>query len=83
MALCPGPTHTEFQGTAGVESSSVPSFAYMDAKTVVAQALASAKRGKAVRINGIMNQVMAQSTRFTPRSVVARIAGVMFKGNAA
>ncbi len=83
MALCPGPTRTEFQGTAGVESSSFPSFAYMDAKTVVAQALASAKRGKAVRINGIMNQVMAQLTRFTPRSIVARISGVMFKGDAA
>lgn len=83
MALCPGPTRTEFQGTAGVESSSFPSFGYMDAKTVVAQALASAKRGKALRINGIMNQVMAQSTRFTPRSIVARISGVMFKGDAA
>ena len=83
MALCPGPTRTGFQGTAGVESSSFPSFAYMDAKTVVAQALASAKRGKAVRVNGLMNQMMAQSTRFTPRSLVARISGVMFKGNAA
>ncbi len=83
MALCPGPTRTEFQGTAGVDTSSFPSFAYMDAKTVVAQALASAKRGKAVRINGLMNQVMAQSNRFSPRSVVARIAGAMFKGDAA
>ena len=83
LALCPGPTRTEFQGTAGVETSSFPSFAYMDAKTVVAQALASAKRGKAVRINGLMNQVMAQSTRISPRSVVARIAGAMFKGDAA
>jgi short-subunit dehydrogenase len=83
MALCPGPTRTEFQGTAGVETTSFPSFAYMDAKTVVAQALASAKRGKAVRINGIINQVMAQSNRITPRAIVARIAGAMFKGDAA
>jgi hypothetical protein len=30
-----------------------------------------------------MNQVMAQSNRFSPRSVVARIAGAMFKGDAA
>ena len=82
MALCPGPTRTEFQGAAGVDTSSFPSFAYMDAKTVVAQALASAKRGKAMRINGIMNQVMAQSTRLSPRSVNARIAGAMFKGGA-
>ncbi|HVN28562.1 MAG TPA: SDR family oxidoreductase [Candidatus Binataceae bacterium] len=83
MALCPGPTRTEFQGTAGVETSSFPSFAYMDAKTVVAQALASAKRGKSVRINGILNQVMAQSNRFSPRAITARIAGAMFKGDAA
>jgi uncharacterized protein len=83
MALCPGPTRTEFQDVAGVNETGVPSFAYMDAKTVVAQALASAKRGKSVRINGIINSVMAQSTRFTPRALVARIAGAMFKGDAA
>jgi short-subunit dehydrogenase len=83
MALCPGPTRTEFQDVAGVNETGVPSFAYMDAKTVVAQALASARRGKSVRINGIINSVMAQSTRITPRSLVARIAGGMFKGNAA
>jgi short-subunit dehydrogenase len=83
MALCPGPTRTGFQDVAGVREAGVPSFAYMDAKTVVAQALASAKRGKSVRINGIINSVMAQSTRFAPRSLVARIAGGMFKGNAA
>src|ERR1700733_5929389 len=83
MALCPGPTRTGFQDVAGVNEAGVPAFAYMDAKTVVAQALASAKRGKSVRINGIINSVMAQSTRFTPRSLVARIAGAMFKGDAA
>jgi uncharacterized protein len=83
MALCPGPTRTGFQDVAGVNETGVPSFAYMDAKTVVAQALASAKRGKSLRINGIINQVMAQSTRITPRSLVARISGVMFKGDAA
>jgi short-subunit dehydrogenase len=83
MALCPGPTRTGFQDVAGVNEAGVPSFAYMDAKTVVAQALASAKRGKAVRINGIINSIMAQSTRLTPRFLVARIAGGMFKGDAA
>jgi short-subunit dehydrogenase len=82
-ALCPGPTRTGFQAVAQVEEAGVPAFAYMDAKTVVAQALSSARRGKALRINGIINQVMAQSTRLAPRSLVARIAGSMFKGDAA
>src|SRR5262249_48631264 len=39
LALCPGPTRTEFQQVAGVENSGVPSFAYMDAATVVRQGL--------------------------------------------
>ena len=83
MALCPGPTRTGFQSVAGVEDASLPSFAYMDAATVVAQAIASAKQGKSVRINGLMNALMAQSTRLAPRSLVARIAGMMFRGEAA
>ena len=83
MALCPGPTRTEFQDVAHVNETGVPSFAYMDAKTVVTQGLASAKRGKAVRINGIINSIVAQSTRLTPRFLVARSSGGMFKGNAA
>jgi uncharacterized protein len=83
MALCPGPTRTEFQGVAGVDESGFPAFAYMDAKTVVEQALASARRGKPLRINGMLNFLLAESTRLGPRRLVARIAGSMFKGNAA
>lgn len=82
-ALCPGPTRTEFQTVAGVDDAAFPAFAYMDAKTVVAQAIASAKRGKALKINGIVNQLMAHSTRLAPRSLVARIAGAMFRADAA
>lgn len=82
LALCPGPTRTEFQQVAGVEESGVPSFAYMDAATVVRQGIDAAKRGKALRINGFVNSLMAQSTRFAPRALVRRIAGAMFRGDA-
>jgi len=81
LALCPGPTRTEFQQVASVEHSGVPSFAYMDAPTVVRQAIESAKRGKAVRINGVINTIMAQSTRFVPRGLVRRISGAMFRAD--
>ena len=81
LALCPGPTRTEFQQVASVEHSGVPSFAYMDAPTVVRQAIESAKRGKAVRINGVINTIMAQSTRFVPRGLVRRISGAMFRSD--
>jgi short-subunit dehydrogenase len=82
-ALCPGPTRTGFQAVAGVNEAAFPSFAFMDATTVVAQAIASARRGKPVRINGILNQLMAQSTRIAPRALVARIAGAMFRADLA
>jgi len=81
MALCPGPTRTEFQQVASVEDSGVPSFAYMDAATVVRQAIDAARRGKAIKINGVVNLIMAESSRFAPRALVRRIAGAMFRGN--
>ncbi len=77
-ALCPGPTRTEFQAVAGTQQAKMPSSAYMDAATVVAQAIASAKSGAPVRINGALNWLMAQSTRLAPRALVVRIAAAMF-----
>ncbi|HVN28190.1 MAG TPA: SDR family oxidoreductase [Candidatus Binataceae bacterium] len=79
LALCPGPTRTEFQAVANTAEAAFPDFAYMDAATVVAQGIASAKQGRAVRINGLMNFVMAQTTRLAPRAMVRRIAGAMFR----
>ncbi|HUA35323.1 MAG TPA: SDR family oxidoreductase [Candidatus Binataceae bacterium] len=79
LALCPGPTRTEFQAVANTAEAAFPDFAYMDAATVVAQGIASAKQGRAVRINGLMNFLMAQSTRLAPRAIVRRIAAAMFR----
>lgn len=81
LALCPGPTRTEFQQVASVEKAGVPSFAYMDAPTVVRQAIDAAKRGKSLKINGLINALMAQSNRVAPRSLARRIAGAMFRGD--
>ncbi len=79
MALCPGATRTEFQKVARVEEARMPSFAYMSAETVVAQAIAAAKRGKSVYVNGAINKIMAEAPRITPRRLVAKIAGSMFR----
>jgi short-subunit dehydrogenase len=79
MALCPGATRTEFQKVANVDDARMPSFAFMTAQTVVAQAISAAKRGRSVYVNGPMNVLMVESTRIVPRRLVARIAGSMFK----
>jgi len=77
LALCPGATKTEFQEVAGV-SESVPEFTYMTSAAVVRQAITAAKAGKRTLVPGWMNKVMIGSTRFTPRSVLAQMAGSMF-----
>ena len=83
LALCPGPTRTEFQAVADVGSAKVPEMSYMDAATVVRQGIDAAKRGKSLRINGAMNMMLAEATRFLPRRLVARVAGAMFRGDSA
>ncbi len=82
LALCPGATKTEFQEVAGV-TEAVPEFTYMTAEAVVAQAIEAAKAGKRTLVPGWMNKTLAVTTRMTPRSVLARIAGSMFAPKAA
>jgi short-subunit dehydrogenase len=79
LALCPGPVRTEFQAVARNENSLMPSFVYLDADTVVRQALAAAARGRRVRINGIMNAAGAIAARFLPRTLVTAIAGRIYR----
>ncbi len=79
LALCPGPTHTEFQSVAHTRRARVPAFMYMDAATVVAQGLAAARRGRSLCINGILNTAMVESIRFAPRALVNRITAGMFR----
>lgn len=78
-ALCPGPTRTEFQSVAHNADASFPAFAYMDAATVVRQAIVAARSGKAIKVNGAMNLIMAQTPRVVPRALVRKVAGSMFR----
>jgi uncharacterized protein len=77
LALCPGATKTEFQTVAAI-TEDVPEFSYMSAEDVVRQAIAAAKAGNRTLVPGWMNKILVQSTRITPRSVLARVAGSLF-----
>jgi short-subunit dehydrogenase len=79
LALCPGPVRTEFQAVARNEKGLVPSFVYLDADTVVKQALVAAARGRSVRINGMMNAAGAVAARLLPRALVTAIAGRIYR----
>lgn len=77
IALCPGPTKTEFGAVAGFgEKGSFDRMA-MDAASVVRAGLEGLDANRAVVVPGWINKVGAASTRFVPRPLVRKIAGAI------
>jgi uncharacterized protein len=74
MALCPGFTHTEFHDRAGMDMSGVPSWLWLDAERVVADALDDLQAGKAVSIPGAAYKAMVAGGALVPRNLAARFA---------
>lgn len=79
LALCPGPTHSEFQAVAGIGDALMPRFMFMDAKTVAAQGIAAARRGKPLYMNGVLNRVLVSAARSSPLWLVTRIAAKFYR----
>ena len=77
-ALCPGPTATGFQARTKLEKSRlIKRMKVMDARTVAEAGYRGLMAGKPVVIPGLMNKLLAQSVRFSPRSMVTKIARMM------
>ena len=82
MAICPGPTETQFNQTAGFpesdSSSSAPAMA--DVTSVVAESLQAMKRdhGSAV-VGGWANHLITSLPRFLPRDTLAKVVGEQFR----
>jgi len=75
-AFCPGPTRTGFQSVAGADETRLfGGFGVMDAATTARVGYHGARRGQAIVIPGLLNRIVAQSTRLGPRVLAARIAG--------
>ena len=79
VALCPGPVKTEFQEVAGLDQSVIPAFAWETVDTVVESALSALRSGRAMSVPGSFNKMTAGTVRVTPRFLVRRIAGSMFR----
>jgi len=81
--LCPGYTRTEFHDVAGVNTSSrMLGRGWATAESVVKAALKAAKSGSAIAVPGTMNKVSANLGRISPRFMVRKVAGSMFKPKA-
>jgi len=64
------------------EHGRLPSFAYLEAETVVAQGIAAAENGRCVHIAGVINFLTAQSNRLMPRALVNFVARRIYRPNA-
>lgn len=74
-ALCPGATHSEFQERANLNGSRLFDGRKLPSSMDVAlYGYEATMRGKRVAIHGLLNAVLANSVRFSPRSLVLRIA---------
>src|SRR5713101_4110516 len=75
--LCPGATQSEFREVAGTPARAT---AHQETAEKVARVgLRALAAGKSYVISGMGNYLMAQSERLTPRRMVTRIAGSMFR----
>jgi hypothetical protein len=73
-ALCPGPTESEFGDVAGVNESAMFAGKKLPTSAAVARdGLKATLARKPILIHGFSNWMLAQSVRFTPRSVVTGI----------
>jgi short-subunit dehydrogenase len=72
--LCPGATESGFQVVAAMEESNlVKGKKLPTSKEVAEYGYASMMKGKTIAIHGLMNWILANSVRFTPRSIVVKL----------
>jgi uncharacterized protein len=72
--LCPGATESGFQAAAAMEESAlVKGKKLPTSKDVAEYGYTSMMNGKTVAIHGMMNYLMANSVRFTPRALVVKL----------
>jgi short-subunit dehydrogenase len=73
-ALCPGPTESGFQRKAAMQASAlVKNRKLPSAESVASSGYRAMNRGKRVHVTGFVNNLMAQSVRFTPRNWVTAL----------
>ena len=73
-ALCPGLTYSEFHDVMGTReaASRLPSFIWMDARTVAEQGYNAVMRGDVLYINGWVNRLIAGLCAILPNSIIQR-----------
>ncbi|MGW7418478.1 SDR family NAD(P)-dependent oxidoreductase [Streptomyces sp. NPDC054813] len=73
-ALCPGWVRTEFHTRAGIRSSSIPDFLWLDARRLVETSLRDVRRGRVISVPSLRYRLLIRFTRHLPRRTVRWIS---------
>lgn len=72
-ALCPGPTHSEFQKRAGMSHIEIFTRFSMETRKVARDGVQGMLKGRRLVIAGFLNNLMTFMVRFSPRFLTPRI----------
>ncbi|MEN9922685.1 MAG: hypothetical protein RIS09_199 [Actinomycetota bacterium] len=78
-ALCPGFTRTEFHERAGISTTAIPNWLWLDANKVVRTGWEDHLKGRVISIPGWQYKTLLSLTRILPRRTVANISGSLRK----
>ncbi|MGI5246245.1 SDR family NAD(P)-dependent oxidoreductase [Dactylosporangium sp. CA-139066] len=74
MALCPGYTRTEFHDRAGIDTTHMPSWLWLDARAVARAGLRDLRRGRMVSVPGWKYKLAVFGIRHAPRGLLQRVS---------
>ncbi|OZV80083.1 short-chain dehydrogenase [Micromonospora echinospora] len=73
MALCPGFTRTEFHQRAGINTSSMPGWIWLDADAVIDEGLRDLRKGRLVSVPDWKYKLAVVALRHTPQRLLHRL----------
>ncbi|WP_416901719.1 SDR family NAD(P)-dependent oxidoreductase [Micromonospora echinospora] len=73
MALCPGFTRTEFHQRAGINTSSMPGWIWLDADAVIDDGLRDLRKGRLVSVPDWKYKLAVVALRHTPQRLLHRL----------
>ncbi|MDF1591139.1 MAG: SDR family oxidoreductase [Desulfobacterales bacterium] len=77
-ALCPGPTRTDFFDSAGMKGSKLEKIPFMMTPAKVAEiGFSGLQKGKTIVIPGLVNKILAFSSRLFPRGMITAITSYL------
>ena len=76
LAVCPGPTSTDFFRRAGLSEGAVPNMFGETSEKVVLASLRALARGKPMVVSGWKNKLMTASVSLLPKPFISRLAGL-------